>query len=138
MERGLRVRYLYHDYDILEIEVSTFNGRFAGSTALYVGRDELSRSSDALRQFPNSRSDECDITWGAFGPESAGGALRIQLRCIDSALHVQVSVQIEDAEGMQSAVVIADVEPAAIDNFIPALRQIEEVLNGDAVLAFSR
>lgn len=138
MEHGLRVRYLYHDNDILEVEVITSNGRFAGATALYIGRDELSLSADVLQHFPNSRSDERDVTWGAFGSESAGGALRLQFQCIDSALHVQISAQIEDAEGMQSALVIADVEPAAIDSFIPQLRRIQEELCGDAILAFSR
>jgi hypothetical protein len=138
MEHGLRVRYLYHDDDILEVEVSAFNGRFAGSTALYIGRDELSLSANALRSFPNSRSDERDLTWGAFGPESAGGALRLHFRCVDSALHVQVSAQIEDSEGTQSAVMLAVVEPAAIDSFIPELRRIERELGGDAILAFSQ
>jgi hypothetical protein len=137
MERGLRVRYLYHDNDILELEVSACNGQFAGSTALYVGRGELSRSADALQHFPNSRSDERDMTWGAFGSESAGGALRLLFRCIDSAMHVQVSVQIEDPEGIQSAFFIADTEPAAIDHFIPQLRQVEEELKGSAVLTLS-
>ena len=103
MEHGLRVRYLYHDSDILEVEISAFNGQFAGSTALYIGREELSLSADALRQFPNSRSDERDVTWGAFGPESAGGAMRLHFRCINSAMHVQMSAQIEDSEGVQSA-----------------------------------
>jgi hypothetical protein len=138
MEHGLRVRHLYHDNDILEVEVSAFNGRFAGSTALYIGRDELSLSADALQYFPSSQSDERNVTLGAFGLESAGGALRLRFRCIDSALHVQVSIQIEDSEGKQSAVVIADVEPAAIDSFIPELQRIQEELSGDAILAFSR
>ena len=138
MERGLRVRYLYHDNDILEVEVSAFNGRFAGAAPLYVGRDELSRSADAIRGFPASRSDEREFTWGAFGPESAGGAARLHIRCIDSALHVQVSIQIEDADGMESALLMAGLEPAAIDNFVPQLRQIEEELNGEAILEFSR
>lgn len=62
----------------------------------------------------------------------------MQFRCIDSALHAQISVQIEDAEGMQSAFVIASVELAAIDNFLPKLRQIQEELSGEAMLDFSR
>ena len=49
---------------------------------------------------------------------------------------VQVSIQIEDADGMQSALVIAGLEPAAIDNFVPQLRKIEEELGGEATLEF--
>jgi hypothetical protein len=138
MKHSLRVQYLYHDNDILEIEVSASNGRFAGATALYINRDELSQSADVMRGFPNSRADKRELIWGAFGSESAGGAAQLQIRCIDSALHVQISIQIEDADGMQSAVVIAGLEPAAIDNFIPQLRQIEEKFSGEAVLEFTR
>ena len=138
MEHGRRVQYLYHDNDILEFKVSAFNGQFAGAAALYVGRDELSRSADGIRGFPKSRSDEREFTWGAFGPKFAGGAARFQIRCIDSALHVQASIRIEDANGLQSAVVIAALEPAAIDNFIPQLRQLEEELGGEVTLEFSR
>ncbi len=136
MERGLKVQYRYHDNDILEVEVSASNGRFAGATALYVNRDELGRIADVTRGFPNSRSDERELTWGAFGSQFAGGAARLHVRCIDSAMHVQVSIQIEDAVGMQSAVVIANLEPAAIDHFIPQLRRIEEKLGGEAALKF--
>jgi hypothetical protein len=138
MERGLNIKYLYHDDDILEIQVSAFDGQFAGVTALYVARDELRQSADSMQGFPTSRADEREVTWGAFGPEIAGGAARLKINCIDSALHVRVSIQIEDADAMQSAVVIAVLEPAAIDNFIPQLRRIDEELGGEATLEFSR
>lgn len=137
MKRGLRVQYLYHDNDILEVEVSAFNGRFAGVTALYVSRDELSQGALAMQGFPNAQSDERELTWGSFGSESAGGAVRLQIRCIDSALHVRASIQIGNSDGTESAIVIAGLEPAAIDSFLPQLQQIEQRLSGEATLEFS-
>ncbi|MES2219732.1 MAG: hypothetical protein V4587_02055 [Acidobacteriota bacterium] len=129
MDRGLTVEYLYHDADIVEVQVSASNGHFAGSAAVYVGRHERSESADVLTGFPTSRSDVRELVWGAFGATYAGGAARLLFECVDGAHHTRISIQIEDADARQSASFIAVVEPAGIDNFVPQLKCIEQQLS---------
>ena len=138
MERGLIVEYLYHDDDIVELRVSAANEVFAGSAAVYVARGELRQSAEFIRDFPTGRSDKREVVWGAFGTEFAGGATRLLFDCIDGAMHSRISVQIEDADALQSALVRAVVEPAAVDTFLPQLLKIDEELGGRATLAFAR
>ena len=140
MDRCLRIKYLYHDQDILELEASVWNGRFGGTTQLYVGRGELAEVARSLERFPKARSDEREVTLGSFGAESAGGALQLRFACTDWALHAQLTVLIESAGSAfgfdESARVVSGIEPAAIDEFIPKLRQIETDLTGEACLGF--
>jgi hypothetical protein len=42
MTSGLRFQYLYHDLDVLEIQVIASNGRFMGTANIYVGVSKLS------------------------------------------------------------------------------------------------
>jgi hypothetical protein len=138
---GLRFTYLYHDSDIIELRIIADNGMFGGTTNVYVGVGELHKAVAALSDFPKSRDDAREFVFVAFGADSAGGAVRLQLYRKDLAGHVVLQATIEadfNRKGAnQSAVVIADFELAALDRFLIELQLVEENLSGNAELKFS-
>ena len=138
---GLRFTYLYHDSDIIELRIVAYNGMFGGTTNVYVGVGGLHEAVAALSDFPNSRDDAREFVFGAFGPNWAGGAVRLQLYRKDLAGHVFLQATIEEdfnrKDANQSAVVIADFELAALDRFLIELQSVEENLSGNAELKFS-
>jgi hypothetical protein len=54
MTRGLTIRAVDPDEDYLGIEVSASNERFAGSTWIYAGVEELSELAAQMEGFPRS------------------------------------------------------------------------------------
>jgi hypothetical protein len=81
MDRCVRLAYWYHDVDVGELRVSAWNGSFGGSTCVYVGQGDLADAATLLAGFPVSLEDKREVTFGAFGSDSAGGG-------IDSAIRV--------------------------------------------------
>ena len=77
---------------------------------------------------------------GAFGAKFAGGAARLRFYCKDGAGHGMVEIQIEgDHSGRtvsESATMIAPIEAASIDLFLPELDLIGGRLSGSAALPF--
>jgi hypothetical protein len=95
MDRSLRLEYWYHDVDIVELRVSAWNGSFGGATCLYVGQGDLADTAAVLAGFPVNVKDEREVTFGAFGPNSAGGAMALRFSCRDGAGHCQLHITIE-------------------------------------------
>jgi hypothetical protein len=141
MKKGLQIKYLYHDTDIIEVYVSIWNGRFGGSTRLYVARGELLEVAATIEGFPSGPSDFREIVLGAFGPGSAGGAVRLNLFCTDFVGHAKIRLEIEgdnqDAMPPESANIVSRIEAAALDMFVPQLRQLDANLDGEAILEFT-
>jgi len=140
MDRSLRLSYRYHDVDVVELRVSGWNGRFGGSTCLYIGQGELANSAMVLAGFPAGLEDRREITLGAFGSDSAGGATNLKLSCVDGAGHCQLHVTIEADYGHQDLLaerveMLCDFEPAALDEFVEQMRELNSSLAGSAVLA---
>ena len=52
MTRGVQVTYLYHDYDVIELQIAADNGRFRGTTRVYAGIGELSDVAESLKASP--------------------------------------------------------------------------------------
>jgi hypothetical protein len=140
MEKALIISYAYHDVDILELRVSAWNGRFGGTTSLYVGRAELGNIVETMKGFPLDPRDERQVILGAFGAKFAGGAARLRFYCKDGAGHGMVEIQIEgDHSGRtvsESVTMGASIEPASIDLFLPKLDLIGKQLSGSAALHF--
>jgi len=138
MPAGLHIKYLYHDNDIIEVEVFVGNGRFCGTARVYVGIGQLSEAGALLKGFPQRSSDIREVVLGAFGRDSAGGGVRLRFYCKDLAGHAVVEATIEaDHIGKgpaESAVVLADIEPASLDIFVPQLLLLDAELNGIASL----
>jgi hypothetical protein len=141
MKQGLRFEYLYHDNDIIEIRIVADNGLFRGTADVYIGRDTLSEVAEGLERFPEGSSDLRKFELGGFGPMFAGGAARLSFYTKDMAGHVVVEVTVEadcrQLDKAEHATVIADIEVAAIDQFMLELQSLEGELEGTATLIFA-
>lgn len=129
MDRGIRLEFLWNDADIVEVRVSAWNGLFGGSADIYVGIGEVAESAEKLKGFPRNPSDKRTLEFGAFAPKAAGGAATLSFYCRDSAGHASVEVKIESDDRAripaQSVLLVAAVEPAAVDSFVSDLRRLE-------------
>jgi hypothetical protein len=52
MRTGLKVTYLWHDNDVIEVRVTVENARFRGTADTYVGTDGLFEAAATLAGFP--------------------------------------------------------------------------------------
>lgn len=140
MDRRICLSYSYHDVDVVELKASAWNGSFGGSTCLWVAQGELDDAANQLAGFPVSLADRREVTFGAFGPKFAGGAITLKFACIDGAGHCQVNVSMESdydrrdiwAERVE---MLSAFEPAALDQFVKEMRELNSSLAGSAVLA---
>jgi hypothetical protein len=87
MNAGLKITYLYHDGDIIEVRIVAENASFRGSTDVYVGTDGLLEAAAVLEGFPKDRQDTREVVFGAAGPKFAGGSGRLKFYCKDGAGH---------------------------------------------------
>jgi hypothetical protein len=141
MDAGVRFEVLWNDVDVFEVRIAAWNGLFGGSANIYVGIGSLEESAEKLKGFPRTPSDKRTLDFGAFGPQFDGGAATLNFYCRDSAGHASVVVRIEsDHRGTipaQSVVLIAAVEPAAVDSFVSDLHRLEADQRGTAFLRTS-
>jgi len=138
MNAGLKVAYLYHDGDIIEVRIVAENASFRGSADVYVGTDGLLEATAVLEGFPKDRQDTREVVFGAVGPKFAAGSVRLKFYCKDGAGHAAFLAEIEEDYGEQQeaqcASVTVDFEPASLDRFLIELRQVEIEHRGGAVL----
>ena len=139
MLRGIRITYLCHDDDVIQLQIVADNGRFRGTTRVYAGIGELSDIAESLRGFPEDPYDKRQVMFGQFGRKMAGGAVRLRLYCRDMAGHPVIEVRLE---GDYTAPYVAetttaflDFEPAALDVFLQELPKLEKQFSGYAALA---
>lgn len=123
----------------MELKVSAWNGTFAGSTRLYIGQGELGNMSALLAGFPVGLEDRRELTFGAFGPKNAGGAMNLKFTCIDGAGHCQLHLVIEADYDRQDSLterveMLCAFEPAALDQFVQQMRELNSSQTGSAVL----
>jgi hypothetical protein len=123
---------------MLEVRVSVWNGRFGGTTDVYISHSELSDAANSLAGFPQTLTDAREFQLGSFGPQYGGGASAIRLWCADGAGHVRLQARIESdfnqTATAESATLFAGLEPSAIDSFVAELRQVELTHAGTAAL----
>jgi hypothetical protein len=139
MERSVRLSCGYHDVDVVELIASAWNGRFGGATRLWVGQGALSDAAAALAGFPVNLRDKREVTFGAFGAESGGGALVLGFSCVDGAGHCELQLKLESdplhrEAPLERVALISQVEPAAVDGFVEQMRTLSSSLTGSAVL----
>jgi hypothetical protein len=140
MDRCVQLAYWYHDTDVVELKVSAWNGTFAGSTCLYMGQGDLADTATVLAGFPVGLEDQREVTLGAFGPKSAGGAMKLNFSCINGAGHCQLRLVIEADYDRQESLaqrveMLCAFEPAALDQFVQQMRELNSALTGSAELA---
>jgi hypothetical protein len=138
MIAGLKVSYLWHDSDVIEVRITAENAEFRGTADVYVGTDGLLEAAVMLAGFPSNNLDQRRVEFGAAGKESAGGFVRLDLYCEDGASHAAFRATIEgdyvNRGFTESAIVCVSFEPAALDVFLTQLEQIEKEHSGTASL----
>jgi hypothetical protein len=140
MDPCVQLTYWYHDTDVVELKVSAWNGTFAGSTCLYIGQGDLANIATQLAGFTVDLKDQRELTFGAFGPKFAGGAMTLGFSCVDGAGHCRLRLIIEADYDVQAPVaqrveMLCAFEPAALDHFVQQMRELNSSLTGSAVLA---
>jgi hypothetical protein len=78
MIMGLKVTYLWHDIDALELRVTAENAEFRVTADVYVGTDALLEAATTLAGFPKNHLDKREVVFGAAGKKFAGGAARLE------------------------------------------------------------
>ena len=138
MKEGLKVSYLWHDIDVIEVRVTAETAEFRGTADVYVGADELLKAATLLAGFPTGNLDKRDVVFGASGKGFAGGFVRLEFYCKDGAGHAAFRATIEadygNLETTESAIVCVSFEPAALDAFLLQLQQVEKEHSGSASL----
>jgi hypothetical protein len=131
METGLRIQFVWHDTDVLEVAISASNGRFSGTARAYINHDDPSNAATLLEKFPTTPSDTREVGFGTMDRQYAAGGVALRFFCADSAGHAVVEIRLNDEaeprtnlwhRPAQSAHFFADVEASAIDDFVRELR----------------
>ncbi|HTF66154.1 MAG TPA: hypothetical protein VK638_26050 [Edaphobacter sp.] len=138
MNVALKVAYLWHDHDVIEVRVQVENVEFRGTADVYVGAGELLEAAALLEGFPSDNLDKREVVFGATGKEFTGGFVRLEFYCRDGAGHAAFCATIEGDYGhrdsTETAIVHVSFEPAALDAFLLQLRQVEKDHSGSASL----
>jgi hypothetical protein len=138
MLNGLQFRYLGHDYGCFEVQIVVGNGRFGGAADVYVETGGLVKAAGVLEGFPKNAQDSLEIKFGQFGAKSAGGAVQLRFSCKDLAGHPEIRAVLEDDHlspgNVECVTLFLDFEPAALDDFVVALRRLEDDREGCAEL----
>lgn len=136
--QGLTLEVIWFDDDVLELLVIAESSHFRAAVQAYCGHGHLSDIADSIVDFPASIHDRRQFTLGAFGPNYAGGAASVDLIVQDNAGHCGALVQLEAdhraGTPVESAVVMFRTEPSDIDEFVPALRRLDQDRSGIAKL----
>jgi hypothetical protein len=142
MNVGLKVAYLWHDIHALELRVTAENTQFRGTADVYVGTGDLLEAATRLQGFPKNHLDKREVIFGAFGKNSAGGAVRLDFYCNDIAGHAAFRATIEgayrDHEVAGNATLCVDFDPASLDEFLVQLKKIETEHRGCASMMARR
>ena len=146
IERGLTIKWSWHDSDVASIFVRASNGDFAGVAEPYISLDALAEAADRLKGFPKDLADTREITFGGSGDGSAGGFASLKFSCFDGAGHGRVELIFESKnearvakshyDWFESATFCAHIEAAAVDEFVAGLRRLHSDKAGEARLAF--
>jgi hypothetical protein len=73
MSTGLKIVYLWHDNDVVEVRVTAENTEFRGTTDVYVGTGGLLEATTLLAGFPKNNLDKREVVFGAAGRNLLAG-----------------------------------------------------------------
>jgi len=137
MTPGLRISIVDPDEDYLGIEVAADSGRFAGTTRIYAGLDELSIFASQIAGFPTTAEDQRNYEFGSTESGVAGGFALLRFHCLAGAGHPALEVIIEDDQQrheIASARFAFQFAAADLDRFVTRLHHIERNRSGEATL----
>jgi hypothetical protein len=123
LKGGIEFEVVWSDMHMSEFHVSCSNGRFSGSTRIYINHDDMCKMAEALKGFPSHATDTRDFELGTFKPSHADGGIRMHFYCRDSVGHAVVDIRLRGdacpAMGEPESVSLRiPIEAAAIDSFL--------------------
>jgi len=152
MNPQLAIQVVYFDDAEITLQISASNGRYSGTTSVYIGSDgkELTELADKLKGFPKSRDHMVSVKWGCtkeFAAETKALGLKahpayayFDFRCIDNILHTAVSVDLQEYSNSERHEANGNVhlellfDPASLDNFVNSLSSLAGRREGTATL----
>lgn len=134
--RGLDLRVIWKDADIMEIRARAGNGSFAGSVSFYVTHDRLQLLAASLRGFPATIPDLRQARMGMWEENNSVGGLDLSLECSGSAGRCTARIHMRHAEnGPESVNLVFEIESAAVDRFVAMLESCGPRVGADARLS---
>jgi hypothetical protein len=141
MDRGIRIRRIWSDDDMVELAIEVANGVSRFVNQVYVGYQSLADAIANLDSFKTQLyGGLLDVRFGEFGPEYANGAFHARFHFPKPGkLFVTCRQESEFSEfGRKTVASCATMyicsEPALLDRFIEELRRIPTDAEGEAGL----
>lgn len=138
MNEGLQLTFLWNDNDLMEVRISAWNGRFGGTTDMYLPIDGLADVAGAIDGFPNNPQDKREIQLGPskglvtmrfFCEGNAGKSfIELGMESLHNAYECATNVSPETVRFH------APIEASAVDAFVTGLRRVQTNLSGVAHL----
>ncbi|MEG9434770.1 hypothetical protein JAO29_01040 [Edaphobacter sp. HDX4] len=139
MKRGLLIKLIWRDNDIVEARVSASNGEFAGTADMYLSYGALKELAEGLRSFPTASADARDVEIGDLDNNGSGGAT-VRLYMVDRAGHMAITLTLlaGTLRGTGQIVTMhSAIEAAAVDDFVSELMRMNDEVGTHAFLRFS-
>ena len=139
MNRGIRIRKVWSDDDVIELEIDVSDGASSFSNHAYVGHAQLATAVAQLDAFREAvYGGIIDLRFGEFGPEYASGAFHGRFYFPQPGRLFITSRQESDFVefGMKTvasrATLYLQSQPAPLDRFVNELNGLSTSLRDDA------
>ena len=136
-EKHLILEVIWKDKHMLEYKISAQNGRYSGTTEVYVTNDQIETLILNLSGFPNGKdnfkfsageSDDYSFIEFNFSQFDSSGKVEVSIRFEENLNH---STQKNKRDILEMSLLV---EPAAIDNFCIELQALTRNNEGSAML----
>ena len=134
----LKLRIIWKDDDMFELEVTASNGRFLGTTEVYDQSKPLYDFANSLLGFPRT-SDS--VLLHETGEKDSYAYFAMRFYTIDNVGHLGVQVTLESnvptkyrTEEKDKMTLEIQTEPSLLDNFIKSLLTLARDEKGEAIL----
>ena len=157
MTPQLSFEVIYRDVHLIEVLINASNGRYSGTTTIYLSGDgkELIEFGHKLQGFPKSNNhiekqefgftrkyqeDFLKLKKAHSEVKPASAYIGLEFHCIDDLGHAAVDITVQEDFWSERPEAIGKVyfemrfEPAQIDNFVQGLLSIGEKKEGEAIL----
>jgi hypothetical protein len=141
MKSGVHISRVWSDDDVVELRILVADGSSSFSNKVYVGHAALEKAVSSLDAFKDHvHGGLCDLLFGAFGAEYAGGAFHARFHfSVPGRLFVSCEQESEfvafaKKEVASRATMYVKSEPALLDRFIAELRAVSVGTSEEAYL----
>ena len=141
MKPGIHISKVWADDDVVELRILVGDGTSSFTTKAYVGHAALEDAVSSLHAFKDHvHGGLCDLRFGEFGPEYAGGAFHARFhfsvpgRLFVSCEQESEFVQFAKKEIASRATMYVKSEPVLLDRFIAELRAVSAGTSEEAYL----